>query len=436
MNDRAAKGNGRAKRGATLLSAIATILTLGCAPSLTDAEQSVYPTFSLVGELPDRVEELELTIESPDIDPVHEIIAAQDGPHIIELEPGEDRFIEVLTVDDVYSGSVTADFPAPGEYEVTIPMLPGPVIPDPGNERLVQIRDMSGAGRRELGADVLEGFEPRDAAYEDNDGSLWIANGSGEPFGLLRVNDLSDEQTIEGFEEDIGVDALALDSESDRVYVWASVPQADDGLYYVDLQTAELSDEPVIAAWQLAGEIVNGEGASAHGLDVDDDGYIVAAVNTNEFENWFWVVRIDPDSSEDMVVDSLSSEALGWENILPDPNDSLGVIRDVVVRGESVYATMAVDIDVEYDKMVRFESDFDPDSVEPVTLDGEEFLGPQRFVANRDNSDRIIVTDWRGFSSDGRLVELELSAAPEWTVFTPAEDLFAFFDLVTEGSFD
>ncbi len=430
MTKRSAHGARRARRRATLVSAIATTLILGCAPALSDAEHSVYPRFSLVGELPQRVTEFELTIDAPDIAAIHKIISADEGPHTVQLRPGEERFIELLAVDDVYSGSVTADFPNPGEYAVTIPMLPGPVIPDPGNERLVQIRDMSGAGRRGLGADVLDGFQPRDAAYDDN-GYLWVANGGGGTYGLLRIDDLSGEPGVEGFLDGIGVEALAVDFERGRVYFWGALDQGV-GLYYLDVDSGELSDS-IVTALELGIELDLVEDAEAHvsGLDVDDDGYLVAALNVEDFDNWFWVVRFDPEANGAVVEDSLDSEALSWDNITPE--SALQVVRDVLIDGEYVFGTLAVDIpDVDYDNMVRFSVDFDPDSVEAVTVEGGDFLGPQRFVAQRGEGELIIVTDWDGNPENARLIAFVGIEAENWDGYADYNSPFEFFELFEE----
>ncbi len=437
MSTRSENGKRRANCTATLLSAITLTVFLGCGAALTDTEQSVYPRFSLVGDLPDRVTELELTIDAPDIETIQETISPDDGAHVVELPPGEQRFIELLTIDDVYSGDVTADFPDPGEYEITVPMTPGPIIPDPGNERLVQIRDISGAGRRELGADgigTLDDFQPSNAAYDD-DGYLWVADyGVFPTYGLIRTGDFFDDQTVDVYLESTAVDALAVDSDRDRVYFWG-FPDPGLGLYVLDTETGNASDEPIIGAEDLAEETIPDPSDLAEsqvfGLDIDENGHIVAAVNTNEFGNWFWVVRIDPDADEDLVVDSLAPEALGWD-VFDEVFDPLDVVRDVNVIGNEVYATLAIEDGfdaLEYPQMLRFDADFNPDSIDAVTPQEGEFLGPQRFVAKREESGPIIVTDWDGDPDNARLLAFDPDEE-EWEEYSDAGDPFAFFELV------
>ena len=322
---------------------------------------------------------------------------------------------------------------------MTIPMVPGPVIPDFGNGRLVQIRDMSGAGRREFGADgdlALADFQPTDVAYDDNHGSLWVADGNDDEgsYGLLRIDDLSDEPGVEGFLESISLDVLAVDSERRRVYFWGFWDVV--GLHYLDMESGETSG-PVVDEDGLLTELGFGETeVNITGLDVDDDGYIIAAVNVDELDGFdndaFWVVRIDPDADEDVVADSLAPSELGWESFVPLSMPE--VVRDVLVRGDHVYATMAVDIDVDYNKIVRFDSDFSVDSVEGVTLEGDMFLGPQRFLAQRGDGERIVVTDWDGEAANARLLAFEGTGEVEWTVYADGNDPFGFFELFAEAA--
>ena len=426
-----------ARRPAIVLATVVAATLAACTPAVTDADHAVYPRFSLVGELPQRVTELELTIDAPDMTTVSTTIAADDGPHVVEIPRGENRLIELLAVDDVYSGSVTADFPDAGEYEVTVPMTPGPVIPDYGNERLVQIRDMSGAGRREFGADAdidLADFSPTDVAYDDN-GNLWVADGgeNGGTYGLLRIDDLSAESGVEGFMEGADVDALAVDSERRRVYLWGEWDPGV-GLYYLDMEAEEVSEDLVVLHGQLAQQIIEADGESrVFGLDIDNDGTIIAALNIfnlDDFEdfNALWVVRIDPDATEDVVTDSLGPGELGWDTFVPESR--LDVVRDVLMLDDYVYATMAVDIDADYDEMVRFVTDFDPDSVEAVTLDNGGFLGPQRFVRQRGDGDRILVTDWDGQAANARVVAFDGHDPDSWHIYVDSGDLFVFFELL------
>ena len=172
------------------------------------------------------------------------------------------------------------------------------------------------------------------------------------------------------------------------------------------------------------------------GLDVDDNGYVVATVNVDErvdFDNnAFWIVRIDPEADGDMVVDSLAPADLGWEDFVPD--SLTDVVRDVVVQGEFVYATMAVGFDADYDKLVRFNSDFDPDSVEGVSLEGTELGGPQRFVAQRGDGDQVIVTDWDGEAANARLVAFAGTGAIDWIAYADGNDPFEFYELLFEAA--
>lgn len=92
---------------------------------------------------------------------------------------------------------------------------------------------------------------------------------------------------------------------------------------------------------------------------------------------------------------------------------------------------MAVDIEVNYDKMVRFSTDFDPGSVEAVTLEGGEFRGPQRYVAQRGGEDsRILVSDWDGVAANARLVAFDGDDAKSWSVYLDGGDPFVFFELI------
>lgn len=329
-----------ARHGEKTLATLAVPALLGCAPALTDSGRDEYPRFSLVGDLPERVTELELTIDAPDMTAINTTINANDGPHAVQIPRGENRRIEVLAVDDVYSGGVTADFPDAGEHEVTVPMKPGPVIPDPGNERLVQIRDMSGAGRRDLDPDsgvAIEDFQPTDVDY-DEEGYLWVAEGGGlGTFGLLRIHDLSDEEGAEGFLGGTSVDALAVDSERGRVYFWGDL-DGEPGLYYLDMESGDTSGDPVVLDSQLAQQMIHADGESrVFGLDIDVDGTIIAAVNVidpDDFENFnsLWIVRIDPDATGDVVTDSLDQGELGWDTFVPQSR--LDVVRDVLVQGD------------------------------------------------------------------------------------------------------
>lgn len=267
--------------------------------------------------------------------------------------------------------------PAAGEYEVTIPLRAGPVIPDAGNDRLVQIRDLSGEGRRELSGEG--GFPPTDVAY-DATGRLWVALEQGDVKVYDNLSDIIDPANLPG-----ETTAIAVDDDRGVIYLWHiddwGQETEQEFLYYGDLNDftfpddiGAVSESSVIDATNLGIELGLDEGppeetASIIGMDAHDSGDIIAAVNVvGGLGTTPWIVRINPtEDPESVVVTSAEPGDLGWG---ADTTLGATLVRDIAVIEDDVFATLAYDGRAE---VIRLRADLDPDSVEVVTPDGDDW---------------------------------------------------------------
>ena len=399
--------------GMMATAAILALVHSACTEMLSDPQQAAYPRFALTGEVPDRVTAFDLTIDADDIRPIEERIHIDEGPHAFHVPLGTGRTIELLSVGDVYSGRITRDFNNGGEYEVTVPLVAGPVVPDPLNERVVQIRDISGAGWRGFpdpdGDLQLQDVSFVDAQYDDS-GRLWLVDNELENPRFVAFDDLSTEDAAVAPLEPERAFAVAFDSDASLVYIFTFEDEVKGVLQ------ATLDGE-------VTGPIID-VNLDLVGLAVRDDGTLLGV--GGEAFAYSDIVHIDPRADEDPVIETIDLvEAVqGWDGIDP--------WADITIRGDHAYVTNAA---APQNHVIRIDTDLDPDSIVPVQPpDGEAFLGPRRFAATRDDMGPIIVTDQDPDDPEapGRLVAFENVDGEGWTTLEhnpdDPDDEFAFFE--------
>ncbi len=418
--------------GMMATAAILALVHSACTEVLSDPQEAAYPRFALTGEVPDRVTAFDLTIDADDISPVVERVYVDEGPHAFHVPLGTGRTIELLSVGDVYSGRITRDFNNGGEYEVTVPLVAGPVVPDPLNERVVQIRDMTGEGWRSLGNDGdvgtgMEDFTPFGAEY-DHSGRLWIVDQHNQRDPAVAFDSLSasNPDVIVTDWSDVGLEArsLAIDAQRQQVYFWGW-PDPGWGLYVADMSGNQVQELPIVNDQTLSDALDVDNIEAISGIAVDSDGATIAVVPHGGGESGGLFV-INPDEQDEDAIETVlpSDQILLWSE--------LDYYADVTIRGDHAYVTNAAAQD---NHVIRIDTDLDPDSIVPVQPpDGEAFLGPRRFAATRDDMGPIIVTDQDPDDPEapGRLVAFENVDGEGWTTLEhnpdDPDDEFAFFE--------
>ena len=417
-----------------IISGLALFALAACADPIADAGSHAYPSFALTGDLPDRVDEFDLSIEGDDISSIEETISVDDGPYTVEIPGGDERTIELLAVDDVYSGRVTDDFAGGQEHEVTVPLRPGPVVPDPDSMatdpdgRIVQIRDISGVGWRGFGQeediDPIESdeywgtdFEPTDATY-DNNGRLWIADDSPGP-KFIALNTLS--------EEDPQIVADVDDQEAAGPSEGIAVDSSNERVFYID--RAYIAETDYDDGEIIDNQLIDLMGVGVNGLTVDSEGNVIV---------------IGPTDGQETLIQSLDPNepgpppqgfSLDWDQVDDDDwveswsENNPDQWSDVKYSNGYVYVTNA-NADPG-SRVIRIDPDLDPGSVVPVQEPADdEFLGPRRFAAKHEDSEMIFVTDEEDWG-ESRLVGFSDADGSDWTTLeaNPDDetDTFDFF---------
>ncbi len=386
-----------------------------------------YPTFSLVGA-PDRSLTYEYAISGPGMLPVTGRIAENETRVVVEVPAGPDRLIEILSVDDVYSGRTTADIAPGATTHVTVRLYPGPVFVDYLGQQIVQIRDMSGVGQRSVGEpdlDVTTMFRPVDAAY-DGTGALWVPTydyGYGE---LYRFSDLSsDKLEFEDFVPNSGGPmAVAVDSAAEWLY--CAIGYAGEN---VDIERYGFDGTPDFQ-WPLNNLGIPISATFVSGMTVDSNGYL-------------HVVAADLDQGMAGLLTFNGATGALVGDFVPLPGgvpaeymhmDGPPPIGDIRAVGEDLFVVSAISepgqpVIFRYNLQLELQDSWGV-RTESDTPSAGQFWGPRRFVATR-NPSQLIVIDQRdgdfGSSGSGRLVEFRYGTVDGWRVFGDTGE-FEFFE--------
>ncbi len=310
------------------------------------------------------------------------------GPLTVELPaPGDYTFNLNATVDAAaattlkkFMGSATATVQT-GDNEITLTMEISEtkiVIPDPWNERLVQIdtfRDTSSwieLTMEELSAHgvTFEVYEPFDTAI-DHSGNIYIANsGLGNLFKINTVDTTASQVYTVFPEQDIPV----------RAYSALAIDQANRYLYYASggsLYRKGLADN----APEETIDLSNLEMSTITGLTVDTEGYVYIAD--------YNVKKISIDTSLTAINEGEIST-----NIIPTP-------FDVILKEESLYVT-------DYNPGLPAIHQVDPSTMMVTATLGNSvetpLSGPRRFLAPY--NDEIFFTDEDGNGTVDRIIQV------------------------------
>ncbi len=418
----------RVARFRMLLAGLGVLIALSigsCGDGGVLGTSDSYPTFSLVGA-PNRSLTYEYAISGPGMLPVTGRIAENETRVVVEVPAGPDRLIEILSVDDVYSGRTTSDIAPGATTHVTVQLYPGPVFVDYLGQQIVQIRDMSGVGERSVGGDDVgvTDFWPLDVEY-DATGSLWVAQIEDFSGGFYRFSDLSSEglDFEAGPSSDMAM-ALAVDSGAERLYCAIGVPTdyvdimryGFDGTSDSPLEFPDLENPDIFLTF-------------VSGMTVDRNGFL-------------HVVAADPSKGDVglLTFDGATGAHVGEFRPLPGlgpeysyespappigdiraVGDDLFVVSAISEPGEPVIFRYNLQLELQDSWGVRTESD---------TPSAGQFWGPRRFAATRDPSQLIVIDQRDGdfeSSGSGRLVEFRYGTVDGWRVFGDTGE-FEFFD--------
>lgn len=230
----------------------------------------------------------------------------------------------------------------------------------------------------------------------------------------------------------MNITALAAHTDGNRVFLWGGHSQGDIGLRR-SAASGNAEIEPILSEPELREELEDmldmPELNEVHiaGMALDPNGRIIAAINVEDGALFTtpWLVRLDPqgDTPDEIVDIAISPEELGWDDVEMNALDNS--VRDVKVHDDRVYATNEA---TDGDALIRLDIDLAPASRTAVTLDGDDFLGPQRFAAQRPGAEFIIVSDWDEDPANARIVGFADAGGGEWSEFAADDDPFSFFD--------
>lgn len=389
------------------LAALAALLLAACADPVTGADRPSAMRFGFVE--PDvTVSEYELNIAGPGMETISEIVFSDSAPVTIEVPSGRSRTIELLT-DDVYSGRVIRNL-APGqEYEISMPLRPGPVVPDFGASRIVQFRDETTTGWNDLSPDT----DPPFIAEYDANGRIWVGGAAfGDTAYLSRIENLDDAGAIDdGILYPSSTRALAVDE--DRELVYAAV-QGEDG--------GELVAFDFDGRFEAVLEDFSAN--NTYGMTVGPNGLLVFLIRQfSDLEGEDLVVvaddpqtLLDGEAGTEPKHEFIVEATVGAD--LPDFPTPAGDVtthegRIIVANG---IGGELLELDAELELVQRFGRQGVPEATEPG-----DFLGPRRFVSSR-TGDRLLLIDQVVDSEmsdpeDGRIISLEDLTTDGWIEF-------------------
>ncbi len=419
-------------RGA--LAAAVALLLAGCAVE-ADGE-ATYPRFSLVGA-PRREVIYEYSISASDIRPITGRVSSNDRSLIVEVPSGRGRRIEFKAIDDVYSGAASVDLRPGARTSVAIRLYPGPVFPDALANRIVQFRDIGGAGLRTASAAIAEEFVPVDAAY-DPAGRLWVissVDGEGAE-EIFLATDLAPRSVDLGAvvgETSLAPSSIAVDPSTGRVFVASSA----DGAPIFEIVEVRgeltLSGESIVLGEVLGGDYQN---PVVSGMSVDGSGRLYVLFYENTDGGRVAVTAVNPDRGTvlagpaDLPRASVPLYAANY-HARPPVGDVLAldgelfVITSAVAEGEPVA--------FRYDAGLSRRTSW---GVLGDSARSGSFLGPRRFVAARTH-DRLLVIDQPdgdfGASEPGRVVAFRFGTTNGWAVYEERGGLTLFDTAIDVG---
>lgn len=403
---------------------LVVILLSSCADSglLSDA----YPRFSLVGA-PDRDLSFEYAISGPLMRSLSGVLNADAQPTVVQVPAGPNRLIEVLSVDDVYSGRTTADLPSGITTTVTIRLFPGPVIVDYLGKQIVQIRDLTGAGERRVTETDLDGtvFAPVDATY-DSTGALWVASYENGYGALYRFTDLSRESVEFSYVTTDGGGPLAIAVDPVAKWVFCAIGYPGEYVYIArygfdgepDFQWEIPNLDPLISVNVVSGMTVDANG-NLHVFAGDLNDLIVG------------ILTFDGATGEligDFV--PLPGEVPSHYMYMYDPPP----IGDILAAGEDLFVVSAVsgsDVPTvfRYDLQLELKDSFGT-KTESDNPSAGEFWGPRRFAATRDLTQLMLIDQREGDfeeSGSGRVVGFHFGTSDDWMSFGES-GIYGFYD--------
>lgn len=415
------------------MAILVAISFTGCSGVLGSNGRPLEPRLSLIGS-PSRTVTFDFRVTADDFTPITGTVST-DQAALISVPVGRNRQINLVSPEDVYSGSAVFDVLWGRENQVGVRVYPGPVFPSPVDQTLIQFRDFnvnfsnlsSGSVRS---WPLYESGEPDDSVLPsdmvfDSSGRLWVANGASGTFGVAVVQDLSGDVVGTNFEliaavGDVVATAIAYDPILGLVYYTDSDAGSMSLVRAISTSTRELT------AFAIPETIPH-----------------VSGIAVDRFSNVYTVGSFAYDvpslrkynSAGQLIAGPVpvytGSNRWGYFNRVPQPSyadvmvidDTLLVIAASPAVGEPTVFRFNLDLSF-------IESFGNRTSGNP--LDGQ-LWGPRRFVAVRPRG-AVIVIDQPdepfGSLPEGRIVDLNGGRSSGWQAY--GRGAFGFFD--TTGS--
>ena len=378
--------------------------TTGCSLQTPESARTAAPRL-LIKNASASVASLELTVSGPGFGTLELAYPAETSSISLKLPAGKDILFELTAYIDPSSphaavklvGTATTDLLPQEEKTITLNMKVQEtkiVIPDYMNNRVVQIRDISGAGWSELtGADLssVGTLQPYDVDF-DNQGRIYIANfNSGEPY-IIRIDDITGTNEAIVVSESSRITALAIDRTRDYIYciVNGSTLRRSDltGGSAVTLDTSGLSN--------------------MRGVAIDEQGWVYVAYDKN--------VKCLNTGADYTVTGGGTLYA--WDVLVKDSfvylanNDQNATTRDIVLKLTRGLGLLS--------------------ELKDKPGGGDSFYGPHRFVAVLNKKLYIVDEDEAFGSSEAeRIVAIGDISGINWQDFDPSmvgQSAFNFYN--------
>jgi hypothetical protein len=313
---------------------------------------------------PTSITSLVLNITGDGMDGIHQLYSTIPTTITVEVPAGKSRFFEILayTASVTFRGATTLNLS--GEETIDLPIAMNLyktkiIVPDYGNQRIVQIDDMSGTNwtTKTSFTGFTGNFVPYDIDF-DNLGRIYIVNwgystGDGR---IIRIDDITSNScsAIATQGSNTTKQAIAIDRENNILYYSdSSMPY----LYKYNINTD--SEDSYLTVDSPEGYI--------NGLALGNDGYMYITCGSDY--KYIIKYKISTASIERYITNNISDTAnyVSWLN---NPFDITVKSGYVYIADRYNKQVIQLNTNLVYQRSLSFSSD------ETYT-----FFGPHRFVA-------------------------------------------------------
>ncbi len=330
-----------------------------------------------ITNLPDGVDSISITVDGDDIDPIVGVFSAEqtEADAIIVPEGTGRTFTVVVEVSNdgpalEYTASGTVDIVSgdPTIVDVVIAVSRTKlVVPDPVNNRLVQIDDIFGGSwttLTDLGGPTEAEVGP--------DGRIYMIYNVGRLSSEVGViDDITDTTTESLSGTSYRIESIGVDHVNDRVFFSHRPSEDPDNLYEVPIT----GGTPTLVS--LANEnVIDLEGYSIRGITVDDEGFVYLL-----YDPWQTFSTVGVAKIEMGTIPTVLDAVIVFDSVESSVNSSE---MDIVAKGDSIYIVLDDDTPrgpvIEIDTSLGYVASYGIISSGQPT--GQDLFGPVRFVGH------------------------------------------------------